>query len=259
MKRASLAALSLLLMASALGEVRAQYSTAPVPGWYDYGVMRQQTLNQWSTKDKLREYRRRQAARQSSSQGQSGTSRNGRSTGSASSNRTGGGSTTFRQVAPSIMPQQLAREMAQSPVERQKLEKMFSDLLENYRDNLRHSGAPLNDVSRAASYLIASSYMVYFDIRPMSDAQYAALREQMRGVFAEDAQFQRLSDREKQKMFEGYGITATWIDVGYQFVKKAGDREGMAQWREMARRNLENMLGDSPERVRFTNSGVDYQ
>ncbi|HEX7314727.1 MAG TPA: DUF6683 family protein [Pyrinomonadaceae bacterium] len=243
MRKLTLATTALLLFAGARVPARAQYSTAPVPSWHDYGVMRQQTLNQWSTREKLKEYRRRQAANRATP-----------SKGSA-----GGGGTTFREVAPSIMPRQLAQEMARTAAERQKLERVFSDLLENYRNNLRQSGAPLNDVARAASFLIASSYMVYFDTKPMSDAQYLALRRQMHEVFAGDAQFQRLPDRDKQKMFEGYGITAAWIDIGYQMVKRDGDREGMTQWREMARRNLENMLGASPEQVRFTDAGVEYK
>lgn len=244
------AALTLLLVACARVPARAQYSTSAVPSWHDYGVMRQQTLDQWGTREKLREYRRRRAARQAPPRGSAGVPPPAGST---------GGGTTFRQAASSIMPQEMAREMARTPDERQKLDHIFSDLLENYRNNLRRSGAPPNDVARAASFLIASSYMVYFDARPLSDAQYLALRRQMHEVFAGDAQFQRLPDRERQRMFEGYGITAAWIDIGYQIVKKDGDREGMAQWREMARRNLENMLGAPPEQVRFTDSGVEFK
>lgn len=167
--------------------------------------------------------------------------------------------TTFNPVAPSIMPQQMATEIARTPDERPKLEKMFGDLLENYRDRLRRGGAPLNDVARAASYLIAASNTVYFDTEPLSAAQFNALREHMQEVFGTDDKFRRASDRERQQMFETFGIMGAWTDVGFGVVKQAGDREAMRQWREMARANLENMLGAPPEKLKFTLNGVEYR
>ncbi|HVF55382.1 MAG TPA: DUF6683 family protein [Pyrinomonadaceae bacterium] len=257
------APLLLLLFAGATAPARAQYSTAPTPSWYDYGVMRQQTINGWSTRDKMRRRRQQQAARQTTTQKPptrrtGGTTSPTTSTGGGPSGQPANGTTTFRPVAASIMPQQLAREMAKTPAEREKLERMFSDLLENYRDNLRKSGGSMYDVARAASYLVAASHMVYFETEFLSDDKYEALRAQMHEVFASDPQFQRMSDRQKQQMFESYGIAATWIDAGYHIVKRKNDREGIVQWREMARRNFENMLGAEPEKVRFTNAGVEY-
>ncbi|HLM55230.1 MAG TPA: DUF6683 family protein [Pyrinomonadaceae bacterium] len=169
------------------------------------------------------------------------------------------GSTSFRPVAPSIMPREMAEDLATTPAERARLEKMFSDLLENYRNRLRQAGGPQTDVARAASFLISASRSVYFDTQPMSMAQINALREHIREVFASDEKFQRASDRERQKMFETYAIVGAFIDAGFHIVKQAGDREGMRQWHEMARANFENMLGAPPEKVDFTLNGVEYR
>lgn len=256
MRRLTLAALALLLTAGPPVSTRAQYSTAADMSWYDYGVMRQITIDQMNTRDAMRRRQRAKAPSRNSS-----GSRPARTTGGNSSASTprAQGTTTFRPVAAAIMPQQLARGMARTPAEQQKLERMFSDLLENYRSRLRQSGGDSNDVARAASYLVAASQMVYFDAGFMSDDKYDALRAQMREVFATDAQFQRMTDRERQQLFESYGIAATWIDAGYRIVKQKGDQQAMKQWREMARRNFANMLGASPEQVRFTSAGVEYQ
>ncbi|HYO64295.1 MAG TPA: DUF6683 family protein [Pyrinomonadaceae bacterium] len=169
------------------------------------------------------------------------------------------GVTTFRQVEPSIAPAYLARTIARNAEERPRLERMFSDLLENFRDNARRGGGEINDVARAATYLIAASYTAYTDAPPLAGTSYAALREQVREAFAADAQFQSMSDREKQRVFESYAITGAWLDIGYQIVKREGDRQGVEQWRQMARVNLQNMLGAAPEQVRFTETGVVYR
>lgn len=170
------------------------------------------------------------------------------------------GSTTFRPVADSIMPRQMSQALGDTPEERRRLEKMFSDLLENYRDRLRQAGAPSNDVSRAAAYLVTASYAVSQDERvSLDEGQLAALRRHLSELFAGDEAFQRMTDRERQELFEDYGITATWIDAGYNIVKQAGDREAMRQWREMARQNFTGVLGAPPEDVLFTAAGVRYK
>jgi hypothetical protein len=170
------------------------------------------------------------------------------------------GTTTFHPVADSIMPRQMALVLGDTPEEQRRLEKMFSDLLENYRDRLKQAGLPTNDVARAASYLVTASYAVSQDERVrLDDAQLTVLRQHMRDVFLEDEAFGRMSDRERQEMFEDFGITGTWIDVGYNIVRQAGDQKAMKQWREMARKNFINLIGTSPERVVFTASGIEYK
>lgn len=167
-------------------------------------------------------------------------------------------STTFRFVATSIMPQEMAGEIARTPDERAKLEKLFGELLSIYRDRLRQAGGSQNDVARAASYLVSSSYAVYYDAE-LSEAQFDALREHLREGFATDDKFLRASDRERQKMFETFAIVGNWINVGFGTGKERGDRAEVQKWRGIARANLENMLGAPPEKVQFTTNGVEYR
>ena len=169
-------------------------------------------------------------------------------------------STTFRSVADQIMPRQMAQAMGDTPAERQRLEKLFSELLDVYRRRLREAGLPQNDVARAASYLVTASYLVAQDDRvQLDEGQLSALRKHVRENFESDEDFRRLNDRERQQLFEDYGITATWIDAGYNAVKEAGDSVAMRQWREMARKNFEGLMGAPPESVDFTAGGVRYK
>lgn len=172
----------------------------------------------------------------------------------ASSPRTAAGATTFRPVAPSLVPRQLA---ARAPAEREEAERFFSRLLEEYREIMRGKGLPPNDVARAASFLVAISYDVYGAGSKLGPGQLDGLREQMREVFAEDAEFQRLSDREKQELFEGYAIIGMYLS-GVP-ASKGGDREWLAQMRRLARAQLEETFGVSVDRLVFTNEGVKYR
>lgn len=170
------------------------------------------------------------------------------------------GSVTFNPVADQIMPRQMALSFADTPAEQKRLEALFSEALESYRGRLKQAGLPANDVARAASYLVTASYYVATDGRaPLDEAQRDAVRRHMRELFSTDETFQRMNDRERQELFEDYGITATWIDGGYNVVRQAGDEEGMRQWREMARKNFTAVLGVPPESVVFTAGGVRYK
>lgn len=170
------------------------------------------------------------------------------------------GTVTFRQVEPSIAPRQMALKLGDTPAEQRRIEALFSEALESYLSRLKQAGLPTNDVARAAAYLVTASYHVANDGHvSLDDAQLDALRRHMRELFSTEETFQRLSDRERQELFEDYGITATWIDAGFNIVKAAGDHKGMRQWREMARQNFINILGAPPERVVFTARGVEYK
>lgn len=252
MKRLKAATTVLILIASAQMAARAQYSTAPTPSWHDYGVMRQQTLNGWNARDKLRQHQARQAAQRGRAPG-----------GGMPANQAANNSTTFQTVAPSLMPQKLAQHMGKTPAEQSKLEREFSDLLADYttlyKKKVLHNGEGLYDVARAASYLFIISYNVYNDSQPLADEQYQAARTQFHDVFATDPEFQRLSNREKQLLFEGYGISGLVIYDNYYDAKQKGDQERMAHWRQMAKLNIESLLGAPPERVRLTADGIEYR
>ena len=164
------------------------------------------------------------------------------------------GTTTFKSVAPMLVPRQLA---AKAPADREAAERFFAKLLEEYREIMRRKGLPQNDVARAASFLVAISHDVYSDESDLSQGQLDGLREQMREVFAEDAEFQRLSDREKQELFEGYAIIGMYLS-GVS-ASKGDDREWLAQMRRLARTQLEETFGVSADKLVFTNDGVRYR
>jgi hypothetical protein len=167
---------------------------------------------------------------------------------------------TFRPVADQIMPRKMALSFADTPAEQKRLEEMFSEALESYRGRLKQAGLPTNDVARAASYLITACHYVANDGRAeLDEGQRDALRRHMRELFSTDETFQRMDDRERQELFEDYGITATWLDAGFNIVRAAGDKEGMRQWHEMARQNFTAVLGVPPESVVFTAGGVKYK
>jgi hypothetical protein len=158
------------------------------------------------------------------------------------------------------MPRQMALRVGQSDEDRCRLERQFSNLLSTYRARLKQAGAPPNEVTYAAAYVVTVAYAVVHDgARSLDAAQRAALRRHLAQIYAGDSTFQAMSNQERQELFEEYGITGGWIDAGSIAVRQTGDRKALERWRAVARQNFINILGAPPERVTFTSRAVEYR
>ena len=168
------------------------------------------------------------------------------------------GQTTFSPVAASIIPQRWAWQMSKTPEKRAQLEKFFSALLEDYKEMARERGAPLNDVARASSFAVGTSYDVYNEGHMLGERPFQAMREQMYAALAASPKFQALDDRQRQEMYENYILLGMFVSVMYENAVKEHDPELAAKMRKLARIQLEGAFGVAVERLRFTDEGVKF-
>lgn len=166
--------------------------------------------------------------------------------------------TTFKPVAPSIMPQRLAAQMGRTPQERDKLEKFFTLLLTDYKELAVKRGAPLNDVARASSFAVGTSYDVYYAGSPLGDKAFQAARRQMYEAMAESPKFRAMGDRERQEMYESYIILGQFVSAAYESANHANDKALADKMHDLARILLEGAFGVPVERLRFTDEGVRF-
>ncbi|HWS54015.1 MAG TPA: DUF6683 family protein, partial [Pyrinomonadaceae bacterium] len=138
------------------------------------------------------------------------------------------------------------------------LERFFAKLLDAYTDILREKGVAPNDVARAASYAIANSYSVFRDGEDLSARQMDGLRAQVREALAGDEEFQRLDDRQRQELYEGYAIIGMYVFSMHDAAVRAGDRELTAKLRDLARAQLVETYGVPADRLRFTEAGIEF-
>jgi hypothetical protein len=176
----------------------------------------------------------------------------GRARPAAPAVRTPLGSTAFRPVGPPLFPKQFAAEFPRNPV----LESYFNSLLSAYKELLQRLSVAPNDVSRAASFLIASSYFVLNDGQELDEAQFVGLRTQMREIMGSDPEFQRLNDQEKQKLYEKYAIFGMHLRTAHSLYSRSGNRKELASTKAMAREQLEDVFGLPAGRLVFRTTGV---
>lgn len=187
-----------------------------------------------------------------------GTPNGGGTAGGGAGHPVAAGQTTFRPVAASIMPQRLATQMGKTSEDRARLEKFFAGLLRDYKQMAVDRGAPLNDVARASSFAVGTSYDVYNEGRLLGDGAFRAMREQMYDALAASQKFQALDDRQRQEMYESYVILGMFVSAAYESANKTNDKELAGKMRKLARIQLEGAFGVSVERLRFTDEGVRF-
>jgi hypothetical protein len=73
---------------------------------------------------------------------------------------------------------------------------------------------------------------------------------------AQDAAFRRMSDRQKQEAYETLIVLAGFVDMGFGTTKQSGNEGAAASFRDMAKHNLETLLGVPVEKIHFTSAGL---
>lgn len=165
------------------------------------------------------------------------------------------GSTFFRPAGPPIMPRQFAARFTR---DRAGAESYLNSLLDDYHMLLQRRRARPYDVSRAASFLISVSYFVLHS-RELSEAQFGGLWSQLGEAIGGDPQFQRLSNQEKQALYERYAILAMYMNASYSLAAREGDRQELANLRRMATEQLQAAFDLPANRLAFTARGVEVR
>lgn len=168
------------------------------------------------------------------------------------------GTTAFRPIAASIYPQQLAREAASNEAERKEMEAVFAMCLQNYEANMRRQNQPIKDVARAVSYFIGVNYNVLHGGNTVTPAQGVALRAGIKDALGDDESFRRLSDREKQQIYETMAVLAEFVALNMSVADERGNKQLAESTRQMAKDNLEKLLGAPSASIRITDQGLEF-
>jgi hypothetical protein len=165
-------------------------------------------------------------------------------------------STTFESQEPPFVPQLLAARLGKTAPERQYIEGVLTKCLNFYLETARQKNVPLNDVALALNYYISTNYFVYTRGSGPSAPQQSATRDIIRANMLQDETFRNMSARQKQEAYETLIVLAGFVDLGYGTSTRSGDTKAAEQFRDMAKHNLETLLGQPIANIRFTDDGL---
>lgn len=129
----------------------------------------------------------------------------------------------------------------------------------DYKETSIERGYQHNDLARALSYYIGTNYNVYQNSPAVSQAQSRALFNQVKQFLSSNKDIANMKDEDKQ-LFSELLVFMTSVPV---FMNTLGasqnNAELVTQSRDLARQNLENLLGMKVEKLKFTSTGMETQ
>lgn len=161
--------------------------------------------------------------------------------------------TNFRRADGDVLPQKFASQIGDEKKSAQ-LENVTRQLIDGARGDLRQnskSNLPVDNVARAFNYYVTVLYPVAMSrdgqplgsgLRRLTLAQNEALRVQFARNMAINANFQKMSDREKQESAEMYLLVPALTGVLYQSGLQQNDVQIQQSARRMARNALTKTL-----------------
>ncbi|MDO5624123.1 MAG: hypothetical protein Q4G71_05495 [Pseudomonadota bacterium] len=131
----------------------------------------------------------------------------------------------------------------------------YGQLRDAYPQVARQLGLPLNDVASALASFLVGSYMAYHNT-PFADAHVKPLADQMRGALASEGGCGRMSDAEKESIYDQMVMLGMMMATTQVQLQQQPDARVEAQLREVGRQFLEGMLQVKADRVRLTAAGL---
>jgi hypothetical protein len=165
--------------------------------------------------------------------------------------------TTFRPSGKRLMVQRFAASLSQDPAEVKEMTEAFTQGLKAFEAEAKRLGRP-NSVAMAFAYLVGVCVMVDSD-HEAPEAALLTLQAKVDAAFGESAEFKKLSDKERQQLYETMVLMATLPLAGYAVAKETHDDALLQTYRGVAATALEVTLGVRPDRLHFTADSLELR
>ena len=162
--------------------------------------------------------------------------------------------TTFRPVATSLMVRELAASVTKDAAARGQFVTLFEQYLQAFDEQAKKDREPSYDVGRAAAYFVIMNYAVASGREP-TDQQADGAQAKFRAGLAENASFQQTTDRDRQRLYETLVILGSLPTTGVSDAAEKKDPKQAEVFRELARQNIQTLLGVPVGKIRLTPTG----
>jgi hypothetical protein len=151
---------------------------------------------------------------------------------------------------------ELANQLGSNPVEREQLQLLFATTKEAFENEVAAKGRS-KDIAAAFTFFIATSVTVYRNDPEPSDAAIDKLWEGMSSALVEMPEVTNLTNAEKQQMYDMLIGFSGFLLAGYAEGQTADGQETQKVFRQLAGLLIQTVLKTDPDKLRFTNNGLD--
>ena len=164
--------------------------------------------------------------------------------------------TEFRPSNDTDFVDRFASALSTDANERQMVKTLVTGVRDAFEQEVSKKGRP-NNLAAAFTFFVASTAMVYHnDPEPSDEAVdrlWDALDETMNGL----PEMSRLSNAEKQEMYEMLVACGGLVLAGHVYAKQNNDANAAAVYRKLAGELIRTVLQSDPDSIRFNKSGLN--
>jgi tRNA_anti-like len=136
--------------------------------------------------------------------------------------------------------------------------KLLTALLDEFDKGARAAGHP-NDLALALSFFLATNASIYHDAGQPADPPMVELRNTIAEALVEANALNGVSDRQKQEMYETLVLFTGFALAVYQEGKQGSNAETVKTSQQLAGQNLLAVIGISPDKITFTQQGLNIE
>jgi hypothetical protein len=159
----------------------------------------------------------------------------------------------FRSTGTQLKTQSIADELSAggTPEAKKQMFTILSTLLTEYEKAARAQGKP-NDLALALTAALVYNSSIYNGTPEPDDARIMEIRDALAELAVEDGTFAKMTDRQKQELYETAVISTMLAKAGYEEAKKTGDNASATIYRNLAGQTLQAVSGMPPDKVDLT-------
>lgn len=150
----------------------------------------------------------------------------------------------------------IANDIGSNAIERQQLLQLFSATKTAFGDEVAAKGRS-NNLAAAFTFFIASTVTVYRDDPEPSDEAIEALWDGMNSALVEMPEVARLTNGEKQQLYDLLVAFSGFVLAGYLESKSTGDVETQKVFKALSAELIRTILHMEPDKLRFNKAGLD--
>lgn len=154
-------------------------------------------------------------------------------------------------------PRKVAYAFPFDEATKRELASTFTQYVESFNKEVA-TGPDRYNVASAAAFFMGINYMVATG-KEVSDKRIEALRDALQQNLMQHAEFQKKNASQRQELYETMVILALFAQQGLQEGLREGNEKEAEFFRTVARANLKEFIGATPEEMVFTNTGLTFK
>jgi len=164
--------------------------------------------------------------------------------------------TEFRPTDDSDFVDRFAAALSTDQNERALVKQLVTAVRGEFEKEVAKRGRP-NNLAAAFTFFVVSTVTVYHDDPEPSDAAVDQLWDGLNGTLNGLPEMSKLTDAEKQEMYEMLVACGGLVLAGHVYTKESGDKNAAAVYRQLAGELIRKVLQSEPDKLRFNGAGLN--